>query len=92
MSVWDSADALFEYVYRGEHAVPLSNRKQWFEPSEGPSVVLWWIPSGHIPTIEEAKQRLDLLENEGPGPPAFTFARRFPPPEPRATARALPAA
>ena len=43
-------------------------------------LVLWWIPAGTIPTIEEAKRRLDLLRANGPSPEAFTFKRRFPAP------------
>ena len=29
-------------------------------------LVLWWIPAGHIPTVEEAKARLDELGRNGP--------------------------
>ena len=28
----------------------------------GPILALWWIPAGHIPTVEEAKQRLEWLK------------------------------
>jgi hypothetical protein len=38
---------------------------------------LWWVPAGHRPAIEEAKQRLAHLETNGPTPFAFTFQRRF---------------
>jgi hypothetical protein len=40
-------------------------------------MVLWWIPAGHIPTVEEAKAKLDYLERCGPTPLAFTFKQRF---------------
>jgi uncharacterized protein DUF3291 len=43
--------------------------------------VLWWIESGHLPTIAEAKTRFDLLWADGPSPVAFTFATRFSPEE-----------
>jgi hypothetical protein len=42
--------------------------------------VLWWIPAGAIPTLDEARRRLDLLAERGPTPEAFTFQQRFPPP------------
>lgn len=67
-------------VYRSGHVGPLRNRRDWFEPLEGPSLVLWWIPEGHVPTVEEAKEKLRLLEENGPGPEAFTFRSSFPPP------------
>lgn len=80
MSVWDSIEALHAYVYRSGHVGPLRNRRDWFEPLEGPSLVLWWVPEGHVPTVEEAKERLRLLAEHGPTPSAFTFRTSFPPP------------
>jgi hypothetical protein len=80
MSVWESIEALHAYVYRSEHAGPLRARRQWFVPTAGPTVVLWWIPAGHLPTVEEAKERLALLQARGPGPEAFTFRSAHPPP------------
>ena len=43
--------------------------------------MLWWIPAGQVPTIEEAKARLAHLRDHGPTPAAFTFKRRFDPGE-----------
>jgi uncharacterized protein DUF3291 len=80
MSVWDSIEALHAYVYRSGHVEPLRSRREWFEPLEGPSLVLWWIPEGHVPTVEEAKAKLRLLQEKGPGPEAFTFRSPFPAP------------
>ena len=79
MSVWESLETLQQYVYRSGHVGPLRDRKQWFEPIEGPILVLWWIPAGHIPTVEEAKERLQILKERGPSPDAFTFRHPFPP-------------
>jgi len=42
--------------------------------------VLWWIPAGHIPTVQEGKEKLALLEKVGPGSDAFTFAKPSPQP------------
>jgi Domain of unknown function (DUF3291) len=78
MSVWESADALFDYVYRSGHKAYLARRKEWFAMPAEMHLVLWWIPAGTIPTVEEAKRRLDLLRANGPSPEAFTFKQRFP--------------
>jgi len=36
---------------------------------------LWWISEGLIPTVSEGKQKLDYLQQHGPGETAFTFAK-----------------
>jgi len=54
MSVWESLESLQQFVYKSRHLESLRARKQWFEPLEGPILVLWWIPAGQIPTVAEA--------------------------------------
>lgn len=77
MSVWESVEALFEYTYRSDHVDIFRRRGDWFERMETPHMALWWIPAGHIPTPQEAKDKLALLEREGATPLAFTFKCRF---------------
>jgi hypothetical protein len=81
MSVWESLEALQQFVYQSAHVGPLRDRKQWFEPLAGPIQTLWWVPAGHIPTIDEGKARLELLKAHGPTPDAFTFRTPFPSPD-----------
>jgi hypothetical protein len=80
MSVWKSIEALHDYVYRSEHVAVFRDRRQWFEPHPAPTLVLWWIEPGTIPSIDEAKRRLVLLGLNGPTPEAFTFKAWFPAP------------
>ena len=80
MSVWESVDALYEFTYRTTHTDVMRQRLQWFEKHEGPYQVMWWVPAGHIPTVEEAKKRLEMLIEQGPTTEAFTFRQRFDPP------------
>ncbi|GAA2731614.1 DUF3291 domain-containing protein [Actinocorallia aurantiaca] len=79
MSVWESHQALFDFTYRTTHLEFLRGRRQWFEHTEEQTVVLWWVPEGHRPTVQEGRERLELLRAEGPGPKAFTFRERFEP-------------
>lgn len=81
MSTWTSIDGLFEFVYRTAHRGLMVDRKQWFARPGGKYQVLWWVPAGHEPSIAEGLARLDLLEEHGPTPDAFTFQKRFPPPD-----------
>jgi hypothetical protein len=80
LSVWNNIDALFRFTYYSDHAAVFRDRKQWFETMTEAYLVLWWVPEGHIPTLEEVKERLDTLRERGPTPYAFTFKQRFAPP------------
>jgi hypothetical protein len=81
MSVWESIDALKQYVYGSAHAELLKQRHEWFEKFAGVYAALWWVPAGHLPSVDEARQRLAHLETHGPTEFAFTFKAVFPPGE-----------
>ena len=81
LSVWESLQALQRFVYASEHVAPLRSRKQWFESIEGPILALWWIPVGYVPTVADAKERLEHLKQHGPSGYAFTFRTPFPAPD-----------
>ena len=78
MSVWTDVESLRQYVFTPGHIEIMRQRRAFFTPMETPYAVLWWVPAGHIPTLEEAKDRLDLLTAEGPSPRAFTFKSEHP--------------
>lgn len=79
LTVWDSIEALRDYAYRSGHVEVLRRRREWFVPLDGPSLVLWWVPAGQRPTVEEARERLERLAADGPTPEAFTLKISFPP-------------
>ena len=81
LSVWESLEALQGFVYRSEHVGVMQDRQRWFERFDGPYYALWWVPAGHIPTVEEAKARLEHLRRHGESATAFSFLRRFPSPD-----------
>ncbi len=77
MSVWTDIESLEAYVYRSPaHLEVMRRRREWFEKMKF-YMVLWWVKAGHAPTVEEAKDRLTLLEAQGPSPEAFTFQKPF---------------
>jgi len=81
LSVWESLDALRAFVYsHREHLAALRRRREWFERLGDSSVVLWWVPAGHRPSVDEAEQRLAALRSNGPAPEAFSFRESFAPP------------
>jgi hypothetical protein len=80
MSVWTDIQSLGAFVYRGDHVTIMRRRREWFEHMDV-FQVLWWVPAGHRPTIDEAKEKLALLETLGPTAQAFTFKTPFPAPD-----------
>jgi hypothetical protein len=80
LSVWESVEALKAFVYRTHHADVMRQREKWFEHLDTYFIALWWIPAGTIPTVLEAKVRLDHLRENGESPYAFSFKRVYPPP------------
>ncbi|MDX2321600.1 MAG: DUF3291 domain-containing protein [Moritella sp.] len=77
MSVWQSPDALKNFMFRTHHRDFLRRKKEWFDIIPEDSYVLWWVPVGHIPTVEEAVSKLEFLRNNGDSPAAFTFKSNF---------------
>jgi hypothetical protein len=81
MSVWKDVASLRNYVYRSAHVEVMRRRKEWFEHMSAAFVVLWWVPRGHRPSIQEAISKLELLRSAGPSPDAFTFRQAYLPPD-----------
>jgi uncharacterized protein DUF3291 len=77
MSVWESIEALHDYSYKTVHAELIKQRRDWFSKMEKPHLVLWWVAAGHIPSVEEAKEKLAHMEAHGASPLAFSFSKRF---------------
>jgi hypothetical protein len=80
MSVWRSLEELRDFTYRSDHVDVLRRRRDWFERLTEAHLALWWLPTDRLPTIEEAKWRVELLRREGPTAEAFTFRSPFGPP------------
>jgi hypothetical protein len=79
VSVWESYEALHEFVYRSQHGGLIRRRAEWFLPTPQPSTALWWVPDDHRPALDHSRARLTVLRREGPSPRAFSVRRRFEP-------------
>ncbi len=73
LSVWESIEALENFAFNGRHVEVMRNRRNWFEKPTDPMVVLWHIPEGHTPSVQEAKERLEQLRSEGASDDVFDF-------------------
>ena len=82
-SVWEDLTSLREFVFSGQHMNVMRRRREWFERLADSYAALWWIPAGHLPSVNEAVDRLEYLKQHGPSPEAFTFREFYPPPDSR---------
>jgi hypothetical protein len=80
LSVWRDVQALSDYVYRSAHTEMLKRRQEWFSKVSAAHMVLWWVPAGHRPSVQEAAERLALLRERGANAQAFSFRQAFAPP------------
>ncbi|MBV8659306.1 MAG: DUF3291 domain-containing protein [Burkholderiales bacterium] len=80
MSVWVDIPSLHAFAFKSAHTEVLRRRREWFVPMTEAYAVLWWVPAGHAPSVDEAAERLAHLRQHGPSPHAFTFRDAFPAP------------
>ena len=71
MSVWTDGDAFARFVWQTVHKRFYGRREGWFEKLDGLYFVMWWVPAGHRPTVQEAIERLDHLKCHGSSEHAF---------------------
>jgi hypothetical protein len=81
MSVWESVDALKHFMFKTHHLDFLKRKKEWFDTSFEHTYALWWVPVGHYSSIQEAKERLAILNEKGETAQAFTFKKVFSAPQ-----------
>lgn len=73
ISLWKDVATFKAFVYGSVHSYFLRNKKKWFDLGGTSQFVMWWLPSGTLPTLQMAKNKLELLEENGATPEAFTF-------------------
>ena len=76
LSVWESIDALADFVYRSADTDVLRRRREWFERSPEAILVMWWVPAGHRPDPAEAMERLAWLRGTDRAPTCSRSATR----------------
>jgi hypothetical protein len=81
LTVWEGLESLKNFAFKGNHLEVMKRRREWFESFGTLSTALWWIPAGHTPSVEEAKERLTYLQEHGASEFVFDFRQSFPPPQ-----------
>ena len=80
LSVWKSVGALRRFVNFGRNEAFEKRRHTWFSRFDGAWVVLWWVPDGYFPEVEEGMRRLEHLRRHKDTPYAFSFHAPYAPP------------
>ena len=65
MSGWESAEALEHFVWNTAHKQFYNRKGSWFQKMTEPHFVMWPVLAGHVPSLAEAKGRLDHLQTYG---------------------------
>lgn len=79
ISVWEDMDSFKSFVYGSVHSYFLRNKKKWFDMKGTSQFVLWWLPVGELPSLQMAKGKLELHEEKGDSPQAFTMKTCYDP-------------
>lgn len=74
LSVWESRDHLGNFVWKTVHKKFYDRRDEWYGPQGGPRLVMWWVPIGHRPDLQEAMQRYNKFDQLGATDEAFNWA------------------
>ena len=74
LTVWEDVESLENFVWNTVHRQFYERRAEWFEVMGDMHFVMWWVPQGHRPTLDEGLARLEHLKAEGDSDHAFGWA------------------
>lgn len=71
LTVWESVETLEQFVWGTVHRQFYERRRDWFEVMGKMHFVMWWVPEGHRPSLDEGLERLELRGRDGDSEEAF---------------------
>lgn len=71
LSVWESVDDLERFTFGTVHAQIYKLREHWFKPMQERHFVMWHVPVGYQPTLQEAMAKLAQINADGPSDDVF---------------------
>jgi hypothetical protein len=74
LTVWQDVATLENFVWNTVHRKFYERRAEWFEVLGKMHFVMWWVPAGHRPSLEEAQERLSWLQDHGDSDHAFGWS------------------
>lgn len=74
LSLWRDVASLENFVWKTVHKQFYRRREEWFSVMKMEHFAMWFVEDGHIPTEEEAKERLEHLNKNGNSDYAFGWS------------------
>lgn len=74
LSVWETAEALENFVWKTVHRQFYGRKAEWYEADGNGNLVLWWVPAGHRPSVAEGMARWETWRAEGNSDHAFGWS------------------
>ena len=74
LTVWENVATLENFVWNTVHRAFYERRQEWFEVLGKMHFVMWWVPVGHKPTLDEALAKLALKQKNGDSDEAFGWS------------------
>lgn len=74
LTVWEDVESLEKFVWQTVHRQFYARRAEWFELMGDMHFVMWFVPVGHKPSLQEALARLDHLREHGDSDHAFGWS------------------
>ena len=71
LTVWENVESLEKFVWGTVHKKFYERREEWFEVMGQMHFVMWWVPEGHQPTLDEALAKLEHRQKHGDSVDAF---------------------
>ncbi len=71
LTVWTDVASLEQFVWNTVHRQFYARRTEWFQVMGAQHFVMWWVPEGHRPTLDEGLARLEHLRAHGASDHAF---------------------
>ena len=74
MSVWETPEHLEHFVWNTVHKQVYRRKAEWFKALAEHHFAMWWVEEGHVPTLAEARGKLEHLARHGDTDEAFGWA------------------
>ena len=74
LTVWENVATLENFVWNTVHRAFYERRQEWFEVLGKMHFVMWWVPVGHKPTLDEALAKLSQKQENGDSDKAFGWS------------------